>query len=91
MKMIGMLDPAFADVLKDLDAVALKHGLRFVGVALPTAEGDTRGVRPVLIDGKPDASLEDLIKQFTGAGVFLIKAAAAVEEYAAAQADKEGA
>ena len=73
-------------LMKDLHGVGLKHNVTMVVVAIPTERDDPRGVHPLLIDHKDDTTVQDVIAKFTGAGVYLIKAANAAEEYAVEQA-----
>lgn len=72
-------------LMKALHEVGLAHGVTMVVVAIPMEKGDPEGVRPLLIDHKDDTTIQDVISKFTGAGVYLIKAASAAEEYAAEQ------
>lgn len=73
-------------LMKALHEVGLKHKVTMVVVAIPMERDDPRGVHPLLIDHKDDTTVHDVITKFTGAGVYLIKAANAAEEYAAEQA-----
>jgi hypothetical protein len=76
-------------LMKDLHETGLKHGVTMVVVAIPMKADDPRGVHPLLIDHNDDTTVQDVISKFTGAGVYLIKAANAAEEYAAELAETE--
>jgi hypothetical protein len=76
-------------LLADLHEVGLKHGVKMVVVAIPMTADDPRGVRPVLIDHKEHTPVEDIPPAFTGAGVFLIKCAAAAEDFIAEQREED--
>lgn len=83
MKMTGCEgDRDKVPLMKDLHELGLKHGVTMVVVAIPMKAGPDAEVRPLLIDHKDETPVADLISKFTGAGVFLIKCAAAAEEYA---------
>lgn len=90
MKMTGVEgDREKVPLMKALHDVGLKHGVTMVVVAIPMRKDDPEGVRSLLIDHKDNTTVEELAVKFTGAGVFLIKAAAAADEYAYEQAEKE--
>jgi hypothetical protein len=90
MKMVGAQnDREQVPLMKDLHELGLKHGVAMVVVAIPMNADDPGGVRPLLIDHKDDTTVQDVIAKFTGAGVYLIKAANAAEEYAAELAESE--
>lgn len=83
MKMTGSEnDREKVPLMKDLHDVGLRHGVTMVVVAIPMKAEDPAAVRPLLIDHRDDTTVADMVKKFTGAGVFLIKCAAAGEEYA---------
>lgn len=71
--------------MKALHQLGLEHKVTMVVVAIPMEKDDPRGVHPLLIDHRDDTTVQDVITKFTRAGVFLIKAANAAEEYAAEQ------
>jgi hypothetical protein len=75
-------------LMKALHEVGLAHGVTMVVVAIPMEKDDPRGVHSLLIDHKDDTTVQDVVSKFTGAGVFLIKAANAAEEYAAEQEEE---
>lgn len=76
-------------LMRALHEVGLAHDVTMVVVAIPMKREDAEGVRPLLIDHKDDTTLQEFIAKTTGAGVFLIKCAAAAEEYAAVLAENE--
>lgn len=80
MKMTGLeTDRERSPLMKDLHEVGLKHRVQMVVVALPM---DTGEIHSLLIDHKDDTTVDEMIRKFTGAGVFLIKTAGAAEEFA---------
>lgn len=90
MKMIGAEnDREKVPLMKDLHDVGIKHGVTMVVVAIPLKPDDPAGVRPLLIDHKDDTTVADMVAKFTGAGVFLIKCAAAGEEHLAEQDEQQ--
>lgn len=92
MKMIGSEnDREKVPLMKDLHELGLNHGVTMVVVAIPIDKDDPQGVRPLLIDHRDDTTIEDMVSKFTGAGVFLIKCAAAGEEHLAEQEEKANA
>jgi hypothetical protein len=83
MKMVGCEnDREKSPLMKELHEVGLRHGVEMVVVAIPSDKSDPRGVHPLLIDHRDDTCVSDVINRFTGAGVYLIKCAAAAEAYA---------
>lgn len=76
-------------LMRALHEVGLAHDVTMVVVAIPMKREDAEGVRPLLIDHKDDTTLQEFIAKTTGAGVFLIKCAAAAEEYADVLAENE--
>lgn len=76
-------------LMKALHDIGLAHGVTMVVVAIPMNAGDPRGVHSLLIDHREDTTVQDVITKFTGAGVYLIKAANAAEEYLAEHAGDE--
>lgn len=90
MKVTGLNNDREKNALmKALHEVGLAHDVTMVVVAIPIKKEDAEGIRPLLIDHKDDTTLQDFIAKATGAGVFLIKCAAAAEEYAAMSAENE--
>lgn len=90
MKMLGSQnDREKNPLMRDLHEVGLRHGVTMVVVAIPMKDDDAQGVRPLLIDHRDDTTVQDMVAKFTGAGVFLIKCAAAGEEYLAEQAENQ--
>lgn len=90
MKMVGSEnDREKVPLMKDLHELGLKHGVTMVVVAIPMKADDPTGVRPMLIDHKDNTSVQDMVATFTGAGVFLIKCAAAGEEHLATQEEAQ--
>ena len=69
-------------LMKDLHEVGLRHGVEMVVVTIPTDKNSGDRVHTLLIDNKDDTTVEQMVLRFTGAGVYLIKVAAAAEEYA---------
>jgi hypothetical protein len=90
MKMTGGSQRHEVPLANDLHEIGLKYGVEMVVVAIPMRKDDPEGVRPLLIDHKENTPMSDLVPRFTGAGVFLIKCAAAAEEYLAEQTEKDG-
>lgn len=85
MKMTGLEnDREKSPLMKALHEVGLAHGVTMVVVAIPM-KPDGGEVRSLLIDHKDDTAVDEMILRFTGAGVFLIKAANAAEAYANAK------
>lgn len=75
-------------LLKDLHELGLKHGLTFVVVARPI-DGKPYDQQGLLIDHKDDTSAKDVYARWLQAGIYLIQATNAVEEYIAEQRSKE--
>lgn len=85
MKMISMENDRERNALmKDLHEVGLKHGLTFVVVARPI-DGKPIDDKGLLIDHKDDTSASDVYVRWIQAGLWLIQASSAVEEFIAEQ------
>lgn len=91
MKATGMqTDREKAPLMKALHEVGLAHRVTMVIVAIPMDKDDPEGIRPMLIDHKDDTTTHEFCTKAVGAGVFLIKAAGAVEEMVMANEEGEG-
>lgn len=85
MKMTGVeTDREKSPLMKDLHEVGLKHGLTFVVVARPI-DGKPHEQEGLLIDHKDETPLDDLYIRWVQAGVYLIQATGAIEDYMAEQ------
>lgn len=79
--MTGMTrDRDQAPLMRDLHEVGLKHGVTLVVVALPI-DGHIRQQFGLLIDHKEQTPIEDVYVRWLEAGIYLIQATNAVEEY----------
>lgn len=83
MKMTGMeTDREKSPLMKDLHEVGLRHGLTFVVVARPI-NGKSYEQEGLMIDHKDETSLQDLYTRWMQAGIYLIQATSAIEDYIA--------
>jgi len=89
MKMTGMeTDREKSELMKDLHEVGLKHGVTFVVVARPI-DGKPYDDQALLIDHKDETPPEDVYVRFLQAGIYLIQATGAVEDYIAERRAKK--
>jgi hypothetical protein len=89
MKMLRMeTDREKSSLMKDLHDVGLKHGLTFVVVARPI-DGKPYEQEGLLIDHKDETPPEDVYLRWIQAGVWLIQATSAIEDWILEQRDKE--
>ena len=76
-------------LMNDLHELGLKHGVEFVAVVRPV-NGKPYDQHGLLIDHKGDTTPEDVYLRWMQAGVGLIQATSAIEDYIAEQrAEKE--
>lgn len=69
-------------LMKALHELGLKHGLTFVVVARPI-DGAAHDQQSLLIDHKDDTPIGDIYTRYLQAGIYLIQATGAIEDYVA--------
>jgi hypothetical protein len=73
-----------SELMKELHELGLRHGMTLVVVARPIDGGPNEQVG-LLIDHKDETPVEDVYVRWLQAGVWLIQATNAVEDYIAEQ------
>lgn len=77
-----------APLMRELHEVGLRHGVTLVVVAQPI-DGNVRQQYGLLIDHKEETTAEDVYVRWLQAGIYLIQATNAVENYVLDEAAKE--